>query len=311
MGEGNKDLSIPSRLRPPCECALARRSRHMATAFAASATERAALLRDPDAFAARAEHVLSGLLRKIRTLEAEHAAERINTEQAQHRLENEYASLREDKQRLATQHAAAISERTAAVEARNASIADAERLTTELRSVQAELMRTKEGEREEQQARKRLLEVNERTVPLRPAHDRPCCGPRSWLVRPVSTAPEAPHSSHLAALPRPVSSARRRNSWSRPRRSSRSRTATFPAKKIFFSPPPPSSRERSPSPSPSRCRSRPARAWPPCCRARPLARPRRGTPASCPSASLLSPAIATAKRLRPPPSLSCRVHLWR
>ena len=46
------------------------------------AGERAALLRDPEAFAARAEQVLSASVSKLRKLEAEHAAERIETEQA-------------------------------------------------------------------------------------------------------------------------------------------------------------------------------------------------------------------------------------
>ena len=105
----------------------------MATSFAASAAERTALLKDPHAFAARAEHVLSGLLQKLRSVEAVHTAERIETERAQHRLEQQCAGLREGQQRLATQHATAVAERGAAVEARGSAVAEVERCAGELR----------------------------------------------------------------------------------------------------------------------------------------------------------------------------------
>ena len=64
-----------------------------------SAAERAALVRDPEAFARRAEAVLSSLVAKLSRLEAERAAERVDSERLYHQLEKSQATLRAEHER--------------------------------------------------------------------------------------------------------------------------------------------------------------------------------------------------------------------
>ena len=63
--------------------------RAAATPLSLSTSERAELLREPEKFAARAEAVLTGVMAKLNRLEAERAAERIDSEQQYHQLERD------------------------------------------------------------------------------------------------------------------------------------------------------------------------------------------------------------------------------
>eukprot|EP00966_Prymnesium_polylepis_P146138 3375512-Prymnesium_polylepis.1 len=135
----------------------------------ASEAERAAMLKQPEQLMARAEHVLSGMLQKMRKLEAERAAERVDHEAVQQQLESSFAALREDRQRFELQYTQANVVRNAAVEARNTVQAEVARLSSELRASEAEVARAKEAEREAREARKQMSEISERRVRHPPA----------------------------------------------------------------------------------------------------------------------------------------------
>ena len=132
------------------------------TSLALSAAERDELQRDPQAFARRAEAVLSAVLQKLSRLEAERSAERIDSEQQFHQLERSHATLRQEHERAIAQYDKMSAERSTIVEARTAAAAESARLLNELREQKAENARNKDTEREGAEDRRRLLEINER-----------------------------------------------------------------------------------------------------------------------------------------------------
>ena len=74
-----------------------------ATAFFASDADRAQLIAQPEQFVARAETVLGGLVERLKRLEAERAAERVDAEQVHHQHERAHATLRDEHQKRVQQ----------------------------------------------------------------------------------------------------------------------------------------------------------------------------------------------------------------
>jgi len=107
-----------------------------APVLALNAAERAALLRDPEALAKRAESVLSSLVAKIHKVEAERAAEKIDSERQCHQLERSQVTLREEHERATAQYEKMAADRRSIVEARDASAAEAARMADELREAE-------------------------------------------------------------------------------------------------------------------------------------------------------------------------------
>ena len=66
-----------------------------------TAAERTELLKNPESFARRAESVLTAMVQKLHRLEAERAAEKIDSETRYHALERSQATLR-------VEHASAV-----------------------------------------------------------------------------------------------------------------------------------------------------------------------------------------------------------
>ena len=69
------------------------------SSLALSAAERAELAKDPDAFARRAEQVLSSMVAKLHSLEAERTAEKVESEQRWNELERSHMRLRSAHER--------------------------------------------------------------------------------------------------------------------------------------------------------------------------------------------------------------------
>ena len=132
------------------------------TSLALSAAERTELLRDPEAFAKRAEAVLTNAVQKLNRQDAERAAERVDLEQRYHELERSQTQLRIETERATAQHKQIAADQQKVVDARNAALADTARLSSELAAVKAEAARAKETEREGAEERSRLLQLNER-----------------------------------------------------------------------------------------------------------------------------------------------------
>ena len=133
-----------------------------APVLALNAAERAALLRDPEALAKRAESVLSSLVAKLHKVEAERAAEKIDSERQCHQLERSQVTLREEHERATAQYEKMAADRRSIVEARDASAAEAARMADELREARAEAARLRDAEREASEERQRLLQLGER-----------------------------------------------------------------------------------------------------------------------------------------------------
>ena len=113
-----------------------------------SASERADLLRDPEAFARRAEQVLTTVVHKLKATEATQVRERIDWERKFHKLDRGQSTLVEEHKKAVADSRKMAAERSVVNEAKDASTADVARLTSELRSAKAEVARLKEGERE-------------------------------------------------------------------------------------------------------------------------------------------------------------------
>ena len=127
-----------------------------------TAAERADLVSNPEAFARRAEAVLSAVVQKLHKLEAERHAEKVDAERRYHQLERGQATLRDEHEKAVAEHRKISSERQAMVDARDAAMAESSRLTSELRSAKAEVARLKDSEREGAEKRQRLVQINER-----------------------------------------------------------------------------------------------------------------------------------------------------
>ena len=134
----------------------------MQTSFAVSAAERTELLRDPEAFARRAEQVLGSLLQELHQCKAEAAAQRVDFDQHYHLLERAHATMRDEHQGATARDTRHSTELGAAVEAKEKALSEMQQLSSELRSKEQELSRLREGEREAAEESKRLLEINER-----------------------------------------------------------------------------------------------------------------------------------------------------
>ena len=132
------------------------------TSFFLDPAERAECVRNPEAFISRAERVLGGLVQKLKRIEAERSVERVDMEQQYHQLERSHATLREDYQKISTQHAQYGGDRDALIEARDGALGEASKLRGQLRSKDLELSRLKDEAGEAAEERKRLLEVNAR-----------------------------------------------------------------------------------------------------------------------------------------------------
>lgn len=128
-----------------------------------SAAERTTLLRDPEAFARRAEAVLSSMVAKMSKLEAEHAAKQVDSERLFHKLERSQATLRSEHERSTAQNQKMNADRQSIVDARDAALAEASKAKSELRTAAAEAARAKEAERESAEERQRLVQINERS----------------------------------------------------------------------------------------------------------------------------------------------------
>ena len=132
------------------------------TSFFLDPAERAECVRNPEAFVFRSERVLGGLVQKLKRTEAKHSVERVDMEQTYHQLERSHAMLREDYQKISTQHAQYGSDRDALVEARDGALGEASKLRGQLRSRDLELSRLKDEAGEAAEERKRLLGANAR-----------------------------------------------------------------------------------------------------------------------------------------------------
>ena len=132
------------------------------TSFFLDPAERAECVRNPEAFVFRSERVLGGLVQKLKRTEAKHSVERVDMEQTYHQLERSHAMLREDYQKISTQHAQYGSDRDALIEARDGALGEASKLRGQLRSRDLELSRLKDEAAEAAEERKRLLGANAR-----------------------------------------------------------------------------------------------------------------------------------------------------
>ena len=130
--------------------------------FFLDTAERAECVRNPEAFVSRSERVLGGLVQKLKRTEAKHSVERVDMEQTYHQLERSHAMLREDHQKMSTQHAQYGSDRDALIEARDGALGEASKLRGQLRSRDLELSRLKDEAGEAAEERKRLLEASAR-----------------------------------------------------------------------------------------------------------------------------------------------------
>ena len=104
------------------------------TSFSFSTAEREELLRDPEAFAARAEDVLQKLVHKLRRQEADRAAEVIDSEHQYHQLERAHATLRDEHQRAIEQHSSMTQQLADVQQARDQLAADVGRMGAEART---------------------------------------------------------------------------------------------------------------------------------------------------------------------------------
>ena len=98
-----------------------------ATAFFASDADRAQLIAQPEQFVARAETVLGGLVERLKRLEAERAAERVDAEQVHHQHERAHATLRDEHQKLKAAHGKLEAAHAPVAAAREAAEAEARR----------------------------------------------------------------------------------------------------------------------------------------------------------------------------------------
>ena len=127
-----------------------------------SPAERTQLLKDPEAFARRAEAVFTSVLAKLSKAEAAHAAEKLDSERLYNQLERSQSTLRAEHERATAQHEKISAERQGLVDARDAAVAESARLGGELRAAIAEGARAKEAEREAADEKQRLLQLSER-----------------------------------------------------------------------------------------------------------------------------------------------------
>ena len=130
--------------------------------LALTVTERAELASNPEAFARRAEAVLSAVVQKLQRAEAERSTEKLDDERRYHHLERAQSMLREEHEKAVAEHGKMSSERQAIVEAKEAALAESARLAGELQSAKADVVRLKEVERESTEERQRLVQMHER-----------------------------------------------------------------------------------------------------------------------------------------------------
>ena len=108
--------------------------------------------------------------------------ERIDWERKFHKLDRGQSTLVEEHKKAVADSRKMAAERSAVNEARDASAADAARLTSELRSAKAEVARLKEGEREGAEERQRLIQINERKRAQLEATERDLAAAHSSLT---------------------------------------------------------------------------------------------------------------------------------
>lgn len=94
------------------------------------------------------------------------------------KLEISFTSLRAEKTRLERAFQRAEAEASSAGEARGVAQSEVARLASEVRGLEAELTRVKEGERDAREARRQMAEISERRV------SAPHCSPHRPTPKP-------------------------------------------------------------------------------------------------------------------------------
>ena len=130
--------------------------------LALTAAERAELASNPEAFARRAEAVLSAVVQKLQRLEAERSTEQLDSERRYHHLERAQFTLREEHKKALAEYDKMCGERQAIIEAKEVAAAENSQLQSEIRAAKADIARLKESEREGAEDRQRLLQMHER-----------------------------------------------------------------------------------------------------------------------------------------------------
>ena len=113
-----------------------------------SEAELVQLLKDPEAFARRAEGVISTMVDKLHRVEAEREAQKIEWERLFNQLERSQVSLREEHERSTAENARMTADRQSIIDARDAALAEVANVKSELRAATVEAARAKDVERE-------------------------------------------------------------------------------------------------------------------------------------------------------------------